>query len=107
MLFHAYISEDVARRDYAIADPDVLSAIRKHTLGDLTMSALDRLIYTADACSDDRRFPEAVRIRRKARANLEDGFMETVRTKLSYVLRLDRWMHSSSIGLWNRLVEKK
>ncbi len=107
MLFHAHISENVARRDYGIEDPAILSAIRKHTLGDLTMSALDRLIYTADACSDDRPFPEAIRIRRKARTSLQDGFVETLRTKLSYVLRLDRWMHSSGVGLWNKVVGQK
>lgn len=106
MLFHAHISEDIARRIYKITDAEILSAIRKHTLGDLYMSPLDLLIYTADACSRDRRFPEAARIRSIALKDLSRGFKEAVRTKLIYVLRLDGWLHSSGISLWNKLVEK-
>lgn len=107
LLFHAHISEHIAKTEFGIEDPAVLSAIRKHTLGDLTMSPLDRVVYTADACSHDRDFSEAALIRRKAFKNLQDGFRETLRTKLVYILRLERWFHSSGIGLWNKTIEKR
>lgn len=107
LLFHAHISADLARRRLGIEDPAVLSAIRKHTLGDVYMSDLDRVIYAADACSRDRAFPEAARIRRKALKSLPDGLREALRAKLSYILRLDGWIHSSGIALWNGLVDDK
>jgi len=106
MLFHAHISEDIARRRFGVSDPDVLSAVRKHTLGDIYMSPFDRLIYTADACSPDRRFPEARRIFNSALRDIDAAFLETVKTKLGYVLRAHGWIHSSGIGLWNKLVSR-
>ncbi|MDE2237795.1 MAG: bis(5'-nucleosyl)-tetraphosphatase (symmetrical) YqeK, partial [Elusimicrobia bacterium] len=57
LLLHAYLSEDVCRRRFGVSDPAVLSAVRKHTLGDSRMSRLDRLLYVADSCSLDRSYP--------------------------------------------------
>lgn len=103
-LLHSYISEEAARRRFGVPDRAVLSAVRKHTLGALRMSALDRLLYIADACSGDRRFPEAARIRRIAQRSLEDGFLETVRTKLLYIVKDGDWMHPLGPALWNKSV---
>ncbi|MBI5242171.1 MAG: nicotinate (nicotinamide) nucleotide adenylyltransferase [Elusimicrobia bacterium] len=103
-LLHSYLSEDAAQRRFGVFDREVLSAVRKHTLGALRMSALDRLLYTADACSGDRRFPEAARIRRIAQRSLEDGFREAVRTKLLYLLKDGNWIHPLGPALWNGML---
>jgi nicotinate-nucleotide adenylyltransferase len=101
ILLHAHISEDRARREYGVTDPAVLSAVRKHTLGDAVMTPLDRLLYAADACSADRSFPEAARIRRAAVADLDGGFREAMRVKLDYVLREGAWLHPGAAAAWN------
>lgn len=101
ILLHAHVSEDRARREYGVTDPAVLSAVRKHTLGDAVMSPLDRLLYAADACSADRAFPEARRIRRAAHADLDEGFREAMRVKLGYVLREGAWLHPGAAAAWN------
>ena len=101
ILLHAHISEDRARREYGVTDPAVLSAVRKHTLGDAVMSPLDRLLYAADACSADRSFPEAARIRRAARRDLDAGFRKAMRVKLDYVLREGAWLHPGAPAAWN------
>ena len=43
-----------AAREFGVQDREILSAIRKHTLGDAQMSALDALIYTADFIEPNR-----------------------------------------------------
>ncbi|TBR21684.1 hypothetical protein EPO15_09650 [bacterium] len=101
LLLHAHASEERARRDYGVTDPAVLSAVRKHTLGDAVMSPLDRLLYAADACSADRTFPEAVRIRRASRQDLDAGYREAMRVKLDYVLREGAWLHPGAAAAWN------
>lgn len=100
-LLHAYVGADLARRRFGVEDPDILSAVRSHTLGAPRMSPLEKLIYAADACSDDREFPEAARIRRLAEKSLEEGFRETVRSKLQHVLQYGAWMHPLGPALWN------
>ncbi|MEK7656931.1 MAG: hypothetical protein AAB412_04190, partial [Elusimicrobiota bacterium] len=91
-----------AERRFGVSDPEVLSAIRKHTLGDLDMSPLDLLLYVADASSSDRDFPEVDSIRRAAKKGLEAGFHEALRVKLAYVLKEGGWIHPLGPRLWNQ-----
>ena len=101
ILLHAHASEDRARDVYGVTDEAVLSAVRKHTLGDAVMSPLDRLLYAADACSADRKFPEAARIRRAALKDLNAGFREAMRVKLAFVLKEGAWLHPAAPAAWN------
>ncbi|MBI3297328.1 MAG: bis(5'-nucleosyl)-tetraphosphatase (symmetrical) YqeK [Elusimicrobia bacterium] len=105
LLFHAYASEELARTEYGVSDPAVLSAVRKHTLGDVAMSPLDRLLYTADACSADRTYPGVADIRRAARRGLDAGFLEALRVKHACVLREGGWLHPTASAVWNAALE--
>lgn len=103
ILLHAYISEDLARRRFGIKDEEILAAVRRHTLGDASMSRLDRLLFVADACSADRRFPGVERLRRSAFKDLDRAFAAVVRNKLDYVRGSDQWVHPMAMRLWNSL----
>ncbi|MBI5630268.1 MAG: bis(5'-nucleosyl)-tetraphosphatase (symmetrical) YqeK [Elusimicrobia bacterium] len=105
LILHAYISEHLARTRYGVRDPAILSAIRKHTLGDLSMSALDKVLYAADAASEDRLYPEAAELRRAAFEDLDKGFRECVLNKLRHALNASHWLHPLTVGLWNSLQE--
>lgn len=47
-LLHADISAVYAKEKYNIDDDEILSSIKKHTLGDDQMGMLDKIIYLAD-----------------------------------------------------------
>jgi nicotinate-nucleotide adenylyltransferase len=106
MLLHAHISEDLARREFGISDEAVLSAIRKHTLGDPRMSALDKIVYVADACSADRRHPGVAETRALAFGDLDAAFERCLAEKLSHALARRAWLHPLSIALWNTLAAR-
>ena len=53
-VLHAPAGAVWAAREFGVQDRGILSAIRKHTLGDGQMSALDALIYTADFIEPNR-----------------------------------------------------
>ena len=106
MLLHAYISEDLARREFGVDDEAVLSAIRKHTLGDLKMSALDKVVYVADACSADRRHPGVARTRALAFDDLDAAFERCLADKLDHALARRGWLHPLTIELWNSLAAR-
>jgi len=103
ILLHAYISEDLARRRFGIEDEEILAAVRRHTLGDVKMSRLDKLLFVADACSADRRFPSVEKLRRLGFKNLDRAFAAVVRNKLDYVRGGDLWVHPMARRLWNSL----
>jgi nicotinate-nucleotide adenylyltransferase len=103
ILLHAYASESLARRRFGVKDADVLSAVRRHTLGEAPMKPLDRLLYVADACSEDRRYVGASELRRLAFNDLEAAFRACVAQKLKHAVGDGRWLHPATVELWNSL----
>ena len=53
-VLHAPAGMVVARQKFGVRDPQILSAIRKHTLGGANMTAFEALIYVADVIEPNR-----------------------------------------------------
>lgn len=106
LLLHAFISEDLARKEFGVTDPAVLSAVRKHTLGDADMSRLDRVLYVADACSADRDHPGVEKTRALAFDDLDAAFERCLADKLAHALARRAWLHPLTIELWNSLAAR-
>ncbi|NNN07347.1 MAG: HD domain-containing protein [Elusimicrobia bacterium] len=106
MLLHAYVSEDLARREFGVRDAAVLRAVRRHTLGGPRMSVLDKVLYVADACSADRRHPGVERTRALAFDDLDAAFARCVVEKLSHALARRAWIHPATVALWNSLAAR-
>jgi nicotinate-nucleotide adenylyltransferase len=102
-LLHAYVGAHLARARFGCTDRAVLAAVRKHTLADRRMSRLDRILYVADAASEDRSHPNAARLRRLAFQDLNAAFRAGLSTKLRYALKRGLWLHPLSIASWNDL----
>ncbi len=102
-LLHAYVGEDLARRRFGCRDRSVLRAVRSHTLGAPAMSRLDRIIYVADASSEDRSHPYAAPLRRLASQDLDAAFKACFAAKIIHAAQRGRWIHPFSVSLWNRL----
>ena len=93
-------------RQVGVADEAVLSAIRKHTLGDPKMSTLDKVVYVADACSADRRHPGVAKTRALAFDDLDAAFERCLADKLTHALARRAWLHPLTIELWNTLAAR-
>ena len=57
-LLHARLGAALAHERFDVEDPEVLSAIEKHTTGAARMSPLDCAVYLADGLEPGRTFPE-------------------------------------------------
>jgi len=58
VLLHARLGAAIARDRFGVEDPQVLSAIEKHTTGGAHMSPLDCIVYLADSLEPERGFSE-------------------------------------------------
>lgn len=58
VVLHARLGAELAREMFGMTDSAVLSAIRKHTLADADMTALDCILYLADALEPGRTFAQ-------------------------------------------------
>ncbi|MBV8067822.1 MAG: bis(5'-nucleosyl)-tetraphosphatase (symmetrical) YqeK [Candidatus Eremiobacteraeota bacterium] len=78
-LLHARLGAALAREQFGVEDPEVLSAIEKHTLGDESMSDLDCVVYLADSLEPHRKFAERAELWDRALRDLRGATKETMR----------------------------
>lgn len=103
MLLHAYVSEDIARREFGITDKEILQAVRRHTLGDVRLTLLDKILYVADASSYDRIHISSAATRALAFSDLDEALKRCVSDKLIHAMKREAWLHPSTVHLWNSL----
>ncbi|HET9394377.1 MAG TPA: bis(5'-nucleosyl)-tetraphosphatase (symmetrical) YqeK [Candidatus Rubrimentiphilum sp.] len=85
IVLHAPLSAELARSDFGVDDPQVLSAIAKHTLADGEMSTLDCVLYLSDGCEPGRDFPEQAELAALAERDLAEAMRATIRSSLRYL----------------------
>ena len=106
ILLHAYASAHLARTLFGVRDAEILKAVANHTLGAPRMGGLEKVVYVADASSEDRSYPGAAKIRKMAFKDLDRAFLAAARQKLSFALASGLWVHPRGIKLWNELSTK-
>ena len=63
-VLHSITAPYIVKRDFIeFATDNVLSAIEKHTLGDVKMSVFDKIIFLADFIEETRNYPDSVATR--------------------------------------------
>jgi predicted HD superfamily hydrolase involved in NAD metabolism len=84
-LLHAPISAYLARKEFGIKDPQILKAIRSHTLGRKNMSMLEKMIYVADHVEEGRSHADAMRARKLAEADLDQAIVSISDSMIKYL----------------------
>ncbi len=78
-LFHAVAGAELAASDFHIENPDILSAIRYHTIARDGMSLLEQILYLADLISIDRDYKDVKRMRKLAFVDLDLAMYEALK----------------------------
>jgi len=78
-VLHQFLGALKAKRDFGIEDEEILNAIKYHTTAKANMNVLEKLIYTADSTSDDRKYDPIPTIREIAIENFDKGFIEVLK----------------------------
>jgi len=85
VVLHAPRGAALAREDFGVSDPQVLSAVEKHTLGAPQMSALDCVLYLADGLEPERDFAERAELCELAHQDLDAAMRATIRSTIQYL----------------------
>ena len=86
-LLHGPLAAAIAEHELGINDPRVLSAIACHTTGKAGMTALDKVLFLADAIEPSRAdYPGLREIRVLARTDLDAAVLMSMRRTQEYVL---------------------
>jgi len=78
LVLHAKVSAAIASERFGVRDPQVLSAISKHTTAAAAMSPLDCVVYLADSLEPQRSFPERAALWNLAMRDLTSAMRETL-----------------------------
>jgi predicted HD superfamily hydrolase involved in NAD metabolism len=87
---------------------DVIRAIEVHTIGAPKMSALDKILYIADALEPNRNFDEIAYLRDLiGKASLDELFFEVYKFWTCALIGHGRVLHPHTVEVWNSLVQDK
>lgn len=83
-LIHADTGAEVARREFHMP-PDIVEAIRTHTIGAEAMTTLQKILYVADMCEESRVWPGADRLRALALSDLEAAVTAAMEQTVAFI----------------------
>jgi len=105
-LLHSFAGAVIARKEFSVSDDTILLAVESHTLGRAGMTLLEKIIFVADASSEERGFRAAREIRAAAFKNLDAAVCKTAAMKLSHIIKGAKWFCPKGLELWNSLIRR-
>ena len=85
-LLHAKLGAFLAKEQYDVKDPEIISAILNHTTGKPAMSLLDKIVYVADYIEPRRnKAPNLTEVRKLAFLNLDEALYKILSDTLEYL----------------------
>lgn len=87
IVLHARLGAAIAQEAFGVHDPEVLSAIEKHTVGSDAMSPLDCAVYLADGLEPGRDHAERREHWDLATRDLAEGMRAVLQSTLRYLAR--------------------
>lgn len=97
-LLHADVGAIVARQEFAIEEPEILTAIANHTLGSPEMSPLSCLVYVADVLEPNRGDnSELNTMRQVAKDNLYRGVRQTSDYAIKHLIDRQKIIHPRTV----------
>lgn len=84
-VIHALTGSIIAKRNFGIDDPEILSAIRYHTLGSPKMLSLDKIIYIADMIEPKRNHNGIEILRELAYNNINKAIIMSIDSTIEYI----------------------
>jgi len=102
-VLHAPAGAVHAALEFGIQDREILSAIRKHTLGDVKMSPLEALIYVADFIEPGRNiFPGLEEARSLAETDIYKALCKCAQLTNDHLKTQGRQAHPRSLAMLER-----
>lgn len=101
-IWHGEVGAEVIQDELKITDEEILNAVRRHTIGAVQMTTLDKIVYVADYVEPGRDFPGANYAREVAFADLDDGVRYETQHTLQYLLENNQKIYPAAILTYNQ-----
>ena len=101
-IWHGEVGAEIIQDELKITDEEILNAVRRHTIGAVQMTTLDKIVYVADYVEPGRDFPGANYAREVAFADLDDGMRYETQHTLQYLLENNKKIYPAAILTYNQ-----
>ena len=102
-VIHAPVGAIVAEKEFGITNPEILDAIRYHTVAREKMTLLDKIIYVADLTEPNRDFCGVKAIRELSRKDIDLCYREALKRSLMFNIEKGREIHPDTLYAWNEI----
>lgn len=106
-LYHAKTGMLFAREELGIADEDILNAISYHTTGRGGMSMLEKVIFVADATSEERRYQGVKQLREQSYADIDAVILALTVNTLEKVVNVGSFLPPDTAACYNDCLRRK
>lgn len=96
-IWHGPAASIYAKEELGITDDDILSAVACHTTGKENMSMLDKVLYVADAISEERSYDGVEQLRELANINLDEAVFTIMQQTVNYLQKANKPIDPESI----------
>lgn len=116
-VLHSLTAQYAAIEDFSgVVTPEIISAITKHTLGDVEMSVFDEIIFISDFVEEGRKYDASVKTRDFLLTPIEDLTLDERKTRLhkacvmsvdytvGHLMKEGRFVHPQMIKTKNALL---
>ena len=105
-LSHGKVAAEILKKDYGIADEDILNAVSYHTTGRKDMSDFEKIIFLADAIEPGRTYPTVEETRALAYDNLDRACINSLERTIEYINGTGNYLDPDTIKARDDLKEK-
>ncbi len=99
---HAIIGAVYAKEKYHL-DEDIIHAIFSHTIGDIPMSTLDKIVFIADKIEPGKNYPKIEEERQLAKENLDKAIILCMENNHQKLMKENKKISPKSIEVLNNL----
>lgn len=102
-LVHAKLGAETAKCIFGITDRDIISAIRRHTVGASGMTLLEKIIFVADLTEPGRNFPDLEHLRALASSDIDRAVAECIKSTIEINKKRGIPVHPNAYAVLNEL----
>ncbi|MCD8106926.1 MAG: nicotinate-nucleotide adenylyltransferase [Oscillospiraceae bacterium] len=99
--YHGIAGSVFLEEQFGITDPDILSAVRYHTVAKGGMNLLEKIIYMADLISKERHYPDVEYYRDVTHKDLDLGLYEAMKFSIEDSISKTRTIPTLTLDAYN------
>lgn len=105
-IWHGIVGAEIVKDELGIYDEDVLNAIRRHTVGDVQMTQIDKCVFVGDFIEPERDFPGIVEARSYAKKSLDSAVAYELKHSIQHLISKNREIYPETFISYNYWITK-